>query len=232
MADMGFLPAVRRVLDQTNRTRQTMLFSATLDGDVAALVQHYQDKPVRHEVVNDEDDTGEVTHHFWQTSASDRVRVTAQLVREHGRAVVFCRTRHGADRLLKQLGAVGVDAVTIHGSRSQAQRERALAAFSSGRVSALVATDVAARGIHVDDVACVVHFDPPGDAKDYIHRSGRTGRAGASGVVVSLVTEQQEVAVRALQRALGHAPATPSGTPRDKNRQRSRARRPKGRNRY
>ena len=211
MADMGFLPAVKRLLDQTSPKRQTLLFSATLDGDVDAVIKRYQNNPARHEVQNPDDDA-EVTHHFVTAERTKRVAMTAELVDTHGRSLVFCRTRHGADRLLKQLTAAGVDAAAIHGSRSQAQRERALAAFAAGRVQALVATDVAARGIHVDEVACVVHFDPPNDAKDYIHRSGRTGRAGAEGVVVSLVTDEHASAVRALRKALGNKVTTPGSS--------------------
>ena len=203
MADMGFLPSVRRLLDATHGDRQTLLFSATLDKDVAALVERYQRDPVHHSVADDDTDGAEVEHQFLETERPAKVRLTADLVGTHGRVVVFCRTRHGADRLSRQLKALGVDSVAIHGDRSQSQRESALAAFSAGRVRALIATDVAARGIHVDGVACVVHFDPPADAKDYIHRSGRTGRAGASGTVVSLVTPEDRSLVRTLQRALG-----------------------------
>ena len=203
MADMGFMPAVRRILDQTSPTRQTLLFSATLDGEIDALVRRYQNDPARHEVRRTQDEIGDVAHHFWTASPAQRAGLTATLVRRHGRAIVFCRTKRGADRLARQLGQAGVDAAAIHGNRSQAQRERALAAFASGRVSALVATDVAARGIHVDDVGCVVHFDLPADPKDYVHRSGRTGRAGATGTVVSLVTDDLRKAVRILQRTLG-----------------------------
>jgi superfamily II DNA/RNA helicase len=203
MADMGFLPAVRRLLDRTNARRQTLLFSATLDGDVDSLVKRYQRDPVRHEAVLDEADIGEVEHRFWRTDRAGRAQLAADVVNHHGRAIVFSRTRRGADRLARQLSVNGVTAVAIHGDRSQGQRERALSAFSLGRVSALVATDVAARGIHVDDVACVVHYDLPGDSKDYIHRSGRTGRAGASGVVVSFVLDEDRRSARALQRALG-----------------------------
>jgi superfamily II DNA/RNA helicase len=202
MADMGFVPAVRRILDQTSDRRQTLLFSATLDGEVDALVRRYQHDPARHEVVPTDDEVGEVAHHFWRTAGPLRAGLTATIVRRHGRAIVFCRTKRGADRLARQLGAAGVDAAAIHGNRSQAQRERALAAFASGRVSALVATDVAARGIHVDDVPCVVHFDLPDDPKDYVHRSGRTGRAGASGTVVSLVPDEHRKTAQALQRTL------------------------------
>jgi superfamily II DNA/RNA helicase len=203
MADMGFMPAVKRILDQTSPTRQTLLFSATLDGEIDALVRRYQHDPARHEVRRTEDEIGDVEHLFWRAAPAQRAGVTAALVHRHGRAIVFCRTKRGADRLAKQLGTAGVDAAAIHGNRSQAQRERALSAFATGRVNALVATDVAARGIHVDDVACVVHFDLPADPKDYVHRSGRTGRAGATGTVVSLVTDDLRKAARLLQRSLG-----------------------------
>jgi superfamily II DNA/RNA helicase len=204
MADMGFLPAVRRILDRTGPKRQTLLFSATLDSDVDDLVRRYQRKPVRHEAVAHEASIGDVEHRFMQTrSTAHRVELVAQLVRIRERALVFCRTRRGTERLVKQLKASHVTSAAIHGDRTQGQRERALAAFAAGRVSALVATDVAARGIHVDDVACVIHFDLPADPKDYIHRSGRTGRAGATGTVVALVTAEQRGAVKALQRSLG-----------------------------
>ncbi|HEY3144270.1 MAG TPA: DEAD/DEAH box helicase [Acidimicrobiales bacterium] len=204
MADMGFLPAVRRILDRAKPDRQTLLFSATLDGDIDALVRQYQRNPARHEAAANEESVGDVEHLFWRAkSSAQRVELVATLIRQHGRAMVFCRTRRGADRLTKQLKQYGVDSVAIHGSRTQGQRERALAAFARGRVSALVATDVAARGIHVDQVGCVVHFDLPADHKDYIHRSGRTGRAGATGTVVTLVTEEQRRTVKSLQRALG-----------------------------
>jgi superfamily II DNA/RNA helicase len=214
MADMGFMPAVRRILDRTPADRQTLLFSATLDGEVDALVQRYQRDPARHEVHTPEDEQGDVEHLFWDVPRADRVRSVAKAIERHGRTVVFCRTRHGADRIAKQLGALGVQAVALHGSRTQAQRDRAIAAFSSGRVDALVATDVAARGIHVDGVTCVVHLDPPATDKDYIHRSGRTGRAGASGTVISIVAEDQRAAVRALQRSLGLGPAREEAGPR------------------
>jgi superfamily II DNA/RNA helicase len=203
MSDMGFLPAVRRLLDRTNQERQTLLFSATLDGEVDALVRRYQRSPEVCEVEASEEAAGEVRHAFWETDSLRRAELTAGLIASHAPAMVFCRTRHGADRLSKRLGALGVSALPIHGSRSQAQRERALGAFSAGQVQALVATDVVARGIHVDGVGCVVHFDPPQDPKDYLHRSGRTGRAGASGLVVTLADHDQERAVRLLQRSLG-----------------------------
>ena len=204
MADMGFLPAVRRLLDATSDERQTLLFSATLDGEVDALVRRYQHEPRRHDAEPEEAD-GDVRHLFWHAEASARLRLTADLVARHGRTIVFCRTKHGADRLVRQLSANGIGAVAIHGNRSQAQRDRALAAFTSGAAEALVATDVVARGIHVTGVSCVVHYDLPADVKDYVHRSGRTGRAGASGTVVTFVQPVREVrrSVRAFQRELG-----------------------------
>jgi superfamily II DNA/RNA helicase len=208
MADMGFLPAVKRLLDQVGPDRQMLLFSATLDGDVDVVIKRYLDNPRRHEVAGDEDNTGDVTHVWWKTDRDRRTNLTAELVRSHAPAIVFCRTRHGADRLTRRLEAAGVTAAAVHGDRSQPQRDRALAAFMAGRVDALVATDVAARGIHVDAVACVIHFDPPADPKDYVHRSGRTGRAGADGVVVTMVTDEVAKDVAGLQRSLGYAKGT------------------------
>lgn len=202
MADMGFLPAVRRILDRTASRRQTLLFSATLDRDVAVLSRTYQRDPIRHEAGTVEPETIDATHHFWLVERQQRARHTAELVDQVGRSIVFTRTRHGADRLAKQLSKLGVSAVAMHGGRSQNQRNRALRAFDSGKARALIATDVAARGIHIDAVASVVHFDPPGDAKDYLHRSGRTARAGATGNVVSLVTADQRRDIRRIQHDL------------------------------
>jgi superfamily II DNA/RNA helicase len=203
MADMGFLPAVRRILSRTSRDRQTLLYSATLDGDVATLSRDEQHDPVS-VVAEPTGDRGlDVVHHFWRVDGADRVRHTAQIIGTSGRTIVFTRTRHGADRLVKQLGREGVAAVAMHGGRSQSQRTRALRAFATGAASALVATDVAARGIHVEDVDVVVHYDPAADHKDYTHRSGRTARAGARGTVVSLVMADQVNDVRRLQKAAG-----------------------------
>jgi superfamily II DNA/RNA helicase len=202
MADMGFLPVVRRLLDQVRADRQTYLFSATLDGEVDVLVKRYQRKPIVAELDSPAEEDRR-RHLFWKIDRAERASVAAQIVIRHDSTVVFCRTKRGADRLARQLTQAGVSAAAIHGDRSQAQREKALAAFSGGRVQALVATDVAARGIHVDAVHCVLHFDPPEDEKAYVHRSGRTGRAGAGGTVLSLVTADTAGAVKALQRALG-----------------------------
>ncbi len=206
MADMGFLPAVRRLIDMTSDSRQTLLFSATLDGPVDKLVRDYQHDPVFHEVASSAEDRGEVDHHFWRVEHADRVEVTADVVRAQGPALVFCRTKRGADRLSQRLGRSGLKSAAIHGDRSQAQRERALAAFRAGRLDVLVATDVAARGIHVDAVPLVVHFDPPTDHTDYVHRSGRTGRAGADGLVVSLVGHEHVRGTKILTRRLGLSP--------------------------
>jgi superfamily II DNA/RNA helicase len=201
MADMGFLPEVRRLLDLTNKKRQTMLFSATLDGDVDVLVRNYQTNPAHHEAVSMEEQ-GEVTHRFWGVSQADKILVATAIVERSWPAIVFSRTRHGAERLSKQLNKAGVRAEAIHGDRSQSQRERALAAFGRGDVHVLVATDVAARGIHVDGVACVLQFDPPATDKDYVHRAGRTGRAGEAGTVITLVSPEKEKDVRKMQREL------------------------------
>lgn len=203
MADMGFLPDVRAILDQVRPDRQTLLFSATLDGDVDTLVRRYQQTPVRVSVEDDDQISPSTTHSWLDTSREDRVSLAASLVSAHGPTVVFCRTKRGVDRVAKQLIAAGVKAVALHGGRTQSQRERALQAFSSRRAQALVATDVAARGIHVDGVGCVVHFDPPASPKDYLHRSGRTGRAGANGAVISLVTPADLPQIKALQKAIG-----------------------------
>ncbi len=215
MADMGFLPSVRRILGQVAPTHQTMLFSATMGPDVASLISTFTRDPARHDVVGPVTEVP-VDHHFVKVAHSDRVDATARLLDEHERAIVFTRTKHGADRLARQLNDRGVSAVALHGGRSQGQRDRALKDMTAGRVRALVATDVAARGIHVEALPAVVHFDPPTQSSDYVHRSGRTGRAGAPGVVVSLVTPETSAHVRQIQRSLGLEPGaatSPTGTP-------------------
>ncbi len=202
MADMGFMPAVRRLLDQTDPNRQTVLFSATLDGDVKKLTRDYQRDPVRHEVGEETPDITAAHHVFWAVPGVDRVSVTIDAVNAVWPAIIFCRTRRGADRLAQKLARGGIKAAAIHGGRSQGQRTRALADFAKGRVHALVATDVAARGIHVDGVASVIHYDPPEDHKTYVHRSGRTARAGEGGVVVSLLGADQVKDARRMQRRI------------------------------
>lgn len=203
MADMGFMPSVRRLLDQTPRGRQTVLFSATLDGDIAKLTAEYQQDPVRHEVGEESPDIKSAVHKFWTVERLDRNPVVAEVVKAAWPSIIFCRTRHGADRLAKQLDKLGLKAAPIHGGRSQNQRNRALEDFTKGRVHALVATDVAARGIHVDGVASVIHYDPPEDHKAYVHRSGRTARAGAEGIVVSIVQPGQKNDFKKMQRQIG-----------------------------
>ncbi len=203
MADMGFLPVVKQILDKTNNDRQTVLFSATLGKEVKVLTDRYQHKPVTHEVGEREPDMTRMTHRFVRLDKTEKVALTAHEIRSHGQTIVFCRTRHGSDRVAKQLKRYGVKSGVIHGRRTQSQRDNALKAFVDGKTQALVATDVAARGIHVDGVDCVVHFDPPEDDKAYTHRSGRTARAGASGVVISFVMPEQLKDTKKLQRQIG-----------------------------
>ena len=203
MCDMGFLPSLRKLLDMTAKKRQTVLFSATLDKDVKVITDKYQTNPVLHEVGEAEPDLSTMTHRFVSISHEGKINLSADVIAQAGPTVVFCRTRHGVDRVARQLKSAGIKSGWIHGGRSQSQRDRALAAFIDQDVLALVATDVAARGIHVDDVACVIHFDPPEDGKTYVHRSGRTARAGAAGLVVSLVKEEERKAVRTIQKETG-----------------------------
>jgi len=203
MADMGFLPAVRRIVGQTSQDRQVMLFSATLDGPVAKLIKDYQHDPVRHEVGPKGPDIHAAHHVFWQMDRTERNQNAAGVIESCGSTIVFTRTRHGADRLAKQLGKLGVSAQPIHGGRSQNQRDRALDAFKKGNADALIATDVAARGIHVNGVNAVIHYDPPADGATYHHRSGRTARAGATGIVVSFVEPGTSKDVRKLQKDVG-----------------------------
>ena len=203
MADMGFLPQVEWVLRKLDHPAQTLLFSATLDGDVRYLIRHYLRDPVRHEVVSTQATVEEMEHRFLAVHQMDKVKVTAAIARGANRTLVFVRTKRGADRLVLQLRREGVQAHAIHGDLRQAARERALNAFSDGKLPVLVATDVAARGIHVDDIDVVLHYDPPTDHKSYLHRSGRTARAGRAGVVATLVLWDQENEVRTLQKRLG-----------------------------
>ena len=186
MADMGFMPAVKRIMRTIPGGRQTLLFSATLDGDVDNLIREFQRDPKKHQVAAAENG-GEIEHLFWNVNRDERTRMVSEIANHYQRAIVFCRTKHGSDRLAGNLESLGVETCVIHGNRSQAQRERALEQFRRGKATVMVATDVAARGIHIDAVPVVVHFDLPEDPKDYIHRSGRTGRAGEKGVVISFV---------------------------------------------
>ncbi len=206
MADMGFLPAVRRIVAATSSDRHVMLFSATLGPDVSSLVREFTHDAAIHDVVGDEAPS-DVDHYFWRVPRDRRPDFTADIIETYERAIIFTRTKHGADRLARQLGERGISAVPLHGDRTQAQRERALRSVKSGQIQVLVATDVAARGIHIDLLPVVVHYDPPAQATDYLHRSGRTGRAGATGAVISLVGEDVIGQVKRLQRALGISPS-------------------------
>ncbi|MGY1703255.1 DEAD/DEAH box helicase [Geodermatophilus sp. SYSU D00697] len=191
MSDLGFLPVVQELLDQTRPDAQRLLFSATLDGEVDTLVRRYLKDPARHEVKRPGDDAPPAEHLAYSVAFRDKVPVTQELAARPGRTIVFARTQLGVDRLTENLKAVGIKAEAIHGGLPQSARRRALEAFTDARSPVLVATDVAARGIHVDDVSLVLHYDPPTDHKTYLHRSGRTARAGAAGVVVSLLLPDQ-----------------------------------------
>ncbi len=203
MADLGFLPAVRTLLDQVAPGGQRLLFSATLDGDVGTLVRRYLSDPVTHSVEPEHTPGAGMDHHLFLVSADDKAQVTAEIAGREGRTLLFVRTKHGADRLTRQLRRQGVAAAALHGGKAQNARTRTLAEFREGQTPVLVATDVAARGIHVDDVSLVVHVDPPADPKDYLHRAGRTARAGESGVVVTLVLPHQEKDITALAARAG-----------------------------
>ncbi len=202
MADMGFLPEVEKILKLTKRDRQTILFSATLDGAVSKLTRAFQTNPIRHEVGPKTPDMQLMEHYFWKVNRDNRIPAAANLILQSGKTIVFTRTRYGAERSTKQLKQSGIGAVSLHGGKTQNQRDRSLQSFSKGQSLALVCTDVAARGIHIDNVDCVLHYDPPEDSKAYIHRSGRTARAGASGVVVCFVDKVQHKFVQRIQRDL------------------------------
>jgi superfamily II DNA/RNA helicase len=203
MADMGFLPQVEWLLRHVPSERQAMLFSATLDGEVDHVIRVHMKDPARHEVESDTVTVDDMEHRFLAVHQLDKVKVAAAIARGTERCLIFVRTKRGADRLAEQLEKEGVTAMPIHGDLRQNAREKALKDFSAGKLHVLVATDVAARGIHVDEIDVVVHFDPPEDHKTYLHRSGRTARAGTSGVVVTLVLWDQENEVRMLQKRLG-----------------------------
>jgi superfamily II DNA/RNA helicase len=203
MADMGFLPQVEWILRNVEAGHQTLLFSATLDGAVDSLVRRYQKDPARHEVESKGATVEQMTHRFITVHEMDKAKVAAAIAQASGRTMIFSNTKHGADRLAGKLEDLGVSAAAIHGDLRQNMREKALANFSAGKLKALVATDVAARGIHVDDVDVVIHYDPPSDHKNYLHRSGRTARAGEDGLVVSLVLWNQELEIKRLQKRLG-----------------------------
>jgi superfamily II DNA/RNA helicase len=206
MADLGFLPGVKRIMDRTPKAGQRMLFSATLDNGVDVLVKRYLTNPTTHSVDPAVAPVSTMTHHVFRVDAADKATIVKELASGLGRSMLFTRTKHQAKKLAKQLTAAGVPAVDLHGNLSQNARERNLEAFSSGATRVLCATDIAARGIHVDDVALVVHVDPPAEHKAYLHRSGRTARAGAGGTVVTIATHDQAGEVRTLARQAGITP--------------------------
>jgi superfamily II DNA/RNA helicase len=203
MADMGFLPPVEWVLRRVPTPHQTMLFSATLDGEIDYLVRHYLTDPVRHEVLEPTATVTDMHHRFLAVHQLDKVKVAAAIAKSSPRTLLFTRTKRGADNLTRSLQNEGVKAAAIHGDLRQQLRERALADFADGKLPVLVATDVAARGLHIDGIDVVIHYDPPEDSKAYLHRSGRTARAGEEGMVVTLVLWDQRLEVERIQKRLG-----------------------------
>jgi superfamily II DNA/RNA helicase len=206
MADMGFLPEVTDLLAKTPEKAQRLLFSATLDGDVDALVQRFMHDPVTHSTAPAEASVSTMEHHMLLIPPPDKFPITSWIANRAGKTIVFARTQMGVDRLVEQLAAVGVRAGALHGGKTQRVRTRTLAEFKEGRTNVLVATDVAARGIHVDGISLVMHVDPPKDPKDYLHRAGRTARAGESGAVVTLVLPKQRRTTQAMMSKAGVFP--------------------------
>ncbi len=205
MLDMGFQPQVDRIVRRLPRNRQTMFFSATLDGAVGELARSYTISPSRFEANWTRSDLGEIEHRFVSVTQDTKVRTLVEHIRSsEGLTLVFVRTKRGADKLVQKLARQDVTAVSLHGDMSQQARERALARFESGKVRTLVATDVAARGLDLEDITRVINFDPPGEDKDYVHRAGRTGRAGRSGRAITLVLPEQQADTSHVARRLGH----------------------------
>jgi superfamily II DNA/RNA helicase len=215
MADLGFLPVVRQLLDLTPAGSQRLLFSATLDGDVATLVTQYLKEPAIIALAPAVAAIDTMDHHVFRVPMSQKWQVITEIAAREDRTILFVRTKYGAERLADNLNRAGVPAGALHGGRTQQQRTKALNRFKDGSVRALVATDVAARGIHVDEVSLVVHVDPPADSKDYLHRSGRTARAGESGVVVTIVTPNEDRSVRQLLTSAGVQPTQRDVAPGD-----------------
>jgi superfamily II DNA/RNA helicase len=203
MAELGFLEAVTRILEQTPDSSQRLLFSATLDRGIDKIVKKFLHNPVTHEVDPEDSPVDAMSHHIFHVNQADRISIITDLCQAPGRALVFTRTKHGARKLTEQLIKAGVPSVELHGNLSQAVRAKNLKAFSTGKADTLVATDIAARGIHVDDIALVIHADPPEEHKAFLHRSGRTARAGAEGTVITMMTDQQRRAVKRLARDAG-----------------------------
>jgi superfamily II DNA/RNA helicase len=205
MLDMGFQPQVDRIVRRLPRNRQTMFFSATLDGPVGELARAYTNSPARFEAEHANRQPSEIEHSFVSVTQDSKVEMLVEHIRStDGLTLVFVRTKRGADKLVQKLGRQNVRAVAMHGDMSQNAREHALSQFESGKVSTLVATDVAARGLDLDDITHVINFDPPGEDKDYVHRTGRTGRAGRSGKAITFVLPEQQAETSHVARRLGH----------------------------
>jgi superfamily II DNA/RNA helicase len=215
MLDMGFRPAVERIVVETPSKRQTIFFSATLDGAIGRLAAKFTKNPVRRTYEPPKEASGVIEHRFVGVSSDRKVDVVAGEIRADagGRTLVFVRTKRGADRLAKKLAGRGIDVAAMHGNKSQAQRSKALSRFDAGRIEALIATDVAARGIDVKGINRVINFDPPGDHTDYVHRVGRTGRAGADGEGITLVLDDQAREMARIDRKLGLGAAWEGGMP-------------------
>jgi superfamily II DNA/RNA helicase len=203
MADMGFLPQVEWLLRHVDSRHQTLLFSATLDGVVDGLIKRYQHEPVYHEVASPTVTVDEMVHRFIAVHEMDKVKVAATIARNSGRTLAFTNTKRVADRLARALNEEGVRAAAIHGDLRQGQREDALRSFGEGKLKVLVATDVAARGLHIDDIDVVIHYEPAPEHKTYLHRSGRTARAGSKGMAVSLSIWNEELHMKRLQKRIG-----------------------------
>ena len=206
MADMGFLPDMKAILDACKPKGQRLLFSATLDRGVDGIVKKYLHNPITHSVNTDKASVSTMQHHVFVIHPNDKEEITSQIAARDGKTILFVRTQHGADKLAHKLAQVGVPVGSLHGGKSQSVRTKTLAKFKTGITPALVATDVAARGIHVDDVSLVVHVDPPQEAKDYLHRAGRTARAGETGIVVTICLLKQQNQIKRLMDRAGVKP--------------------------
>ncbi|MGB1797409.1 MAG: DEAD/DEAH box helicase [Candidatus Thalassarchaeaceae archaeon] len=203
MADMGFMQPVRSILDKCKQDRQTILFSATLDEEVSEIVESYQHDPLRVGIGPEEVSMDSMQHFFWKINSRGKAELASYIAEKCGRSIIFCRTRAGVNRLGDEMSEMGLSFTTLHGGMKQKQRDRSMHKFSAGQARVMIATDVASRGIDVNDVNCVIHFDPPDDGKAYKHRSGRTARAGSTGTVVSLVLRSQNRQYKRIQEEVG-----------------------------
>ena len=203
MADMGFMQPVRSIMDKCKQDRQTILFSATLDEEVSEIVESYQEDPLRVGIGPEEVSMDSMQHFFWKINSRGKAELASYIAEKCGRSIIFCRTRAGVNRLGDEMSETDLSFTTLHGGMKQKQRDRSMHKFSAGQARVMIATDVASRGIDVDDVNCVIHYDPPDDGKAYKHRSGRTARAGSTGTVVSLVLRSQNRQYKRIQEEVG-----------------------------